>query len=227
MASEQPVELTRKGEQTRAHILETALRLFAEKGYHGTTMREIAGQAGCSLGLAYRYFARKEDFVLAFYVQSVEQLEEEVRALERGPLAVRFEQALRADIRRMSPYRGAFAALFGVALEPESEVAVLGERIAHIRERVWNVFLAVVEGSTDGPRGKQARDMATIFYAAHLLMVLFWLQDRTPGQRATDEMIKMIKEMVGRLRRFLKLPPVSRPLARVARIIEPMFGPRA
>jgi AcrR family transcriptional regulator len=224
--SDQTTELTRKGEQTRAHILETALRLFAEKGYQGATMREIAAEAGCSLGLAYRYFSRKEDFVLAFYVQSADQLEGEVRGLPRGPLAVRFEQALRADIRRMEPYRGAFAALFGVALEPESEVAVLGERMAHIRERVWNTFLAVVEGSTDGPRGRQARDLATIFYAVHLGMVLFWLQDRTPGQRATDELIKMGKEMVGRLRRLLKLPPVSRPLARVARIIEPMFGPR-
>ena len=61
------VKAPKKSEQTREHILETALDLFAEKGYAETTMRDIAGAADCSLGLAYRYFARKEEFILALY----------------------------------------------------------------------------------------------------------------------------------------------------------------
>lgn len=216
-----------KGEQTRAHILDTALRLFAERGYQGATMRDIAREAGCSLGLAYRYFARKEEMVLAFYLQCAKALEEEVRSLPPDSLAVRFEKALRADIARVAPYRGAFGSLFSVALSPDSEVAVLGEAMADVRQRVWSTFLVVAEGASDAPRGRQAGDVATLFYGIHLCLVLFWLQDRSSGQRATDEMIALIRDMVKLARPALRLPPVSRLLARSARIVTPMFGPSA
>ncbi len=219
--------ITRKGEQTREHILDCALELFSERGYHATTMREIASRAGSSLGLAYRYFARKEELVLAFYERCTRDLERRAGNLAAGPLAKRVEQVMRADLERIAPYRAAFAALFGVALNPESDVAVLGEKIAGVRNRVWEVFLEVVRGATDPPRDRQARDLATILYAVHLLLVLFWLQDRSPGQRATDEMLSVIRDMVARLRPALRIPVVSRPLARLARVMEPMFGPVA
>ena len=68
--SNQPLsELTPKARQTRQHILDTALEMFAEQGYESTTMRDIARQAGCSLGLAYRYYARKEELVLGLYLE--------------------------------------------------------------------------------------------------------------------------------------------------------------
>src|SRR5579859_5301848 len=58
-----------KSEQTRTLILETALRLFRERGYDRTTMRAIAEQAGVSVGNAYYYFASKEHLVQGFYDQ--------------------------------------------------------------------------------------------------------------------------------------------------------------
>jgi AcrR family transcriptional regulator len=51
---------TPKGERTRALILETAMRLFQERGYDKTTMRAIATEAGASVGQAYYHFASKE-----------------------------------------------------------------------------------------------------------------------------------------------------------------------
>lgn len=56
-----------KSEQTRTLILETALRLFAERGYDRTTMRAIAQEAGVSVGNAYYYFSSKEHLVQGFY----------------------------------------------------------------------------------------------------------------------------------------------------------------
>ena len=218
-------ERTPKGEQTRQRILETALALFAARGYQATTLRDIAAEAGCSLGLTYRYLARKEDLVLALYEQLAVQLEEEVRTLPPASLAERVEQAMRADIARIAPFRAAFAALFGVALEPESDVAVLGERVSAIRGRIWRVFQTVVRGATDAPRERQANELATVLYGAHLALVLFWLQDRTPGQRATDELLVLARDLLTRLRPFLRLPFVSRTLSRLANITAPLFGP--
>ena len=68
--------------------------------------------------------------------------------------------------------------------------------------------------------------MATLLYAAHLLFVLFWLQDRSIGQAKTSELLGFAQEMLGRLRPVLGLPLVAKPLARLAGIVGPMFGPR-
>ena len=47
-------------EQTSKKILEAALEQFAKKGFHGTSMNDIAKAAGVSKGLAYNYFQSKK-----------------------------------------------------------------------------------------------------------------------------------------------------------------------
>ncbi|GIN87151.1 TetR family transcriptional regulator [Heyndrickxia sporothermodurans] len=48
-------------EETREKILQTALRLFGEKGYAGTSTREIAEQAGVNHITLFRHFGNKEN----------------------------------------------------------------------------------------------------------------------------------------------------------------------
>src|SRR5215831_8315797 len=98
-------ELTPKARRTREHILNTALDLFAKNGYQATTLRDIAKAAGCSLGLAYRYFARKEEMVGAVYEQCCQNLTEDVQTLPKVSLAKRFSQIVRGNFTRLSPYR--------------------------------------------------------------------------------------------------------------------------
>ena len=50
---------------TRDQILEAALALFSEKGFSGTTTREIAQQAGCAEGTIFRYFPTKKDILIS------------------------------------------------------------------------------------------------------------------------------------------------------------------
>ncbi|MBV9852167.1 MAG: TetR/AcrR family transcriptional regulator [Armatimonadetes bacterium] len=219
--------LTPKAQQTREHILETALALFASKGYQETTLRDIAAQADISLGLTYRYFARKEELIVALYERLTAQTEEAVAQLPALPLAARFGRALRDCLARLAPHRDALGALFGAGLDPNSPVAVLGEGIGPIRARVWSTYLAVANGASDAPRPRQAPHLATVFYALHLTVILFWLQDRSPGQRLTHELLDFGQQMLGRLRPALGLPPVARALARLARILGPLFGPPA
>jgi len=49
----------------RKHLIETAIRLFTEGSYHGTTTAEIARAAGVSEPILYRHFASKRDLYLA------------------------------------------------------------------------------------------------------------------------------------------------------------------
>ncbi len=54
-------------EKTKTKILEHSLKLFAEKGYHGTSISDIAKAAGISKGLAYNYFESKEDLAHSIF----------------------------------------------------------------------------------------------------------------------------------------------------------------
>ena len=53
---------------TRQLIIDTALRLFEERGYAATTMRAIATEAGLAPSNAYYWFRSKDDLVQAFYL---------------------------------------------------------------------------------------------------------------------------------------------------------------
>jgi AcrR family transcriptional regulator len=215
--------LTPKGERTREHLLDTALRLFTAEGYEATTMRDIAAAAECSLGLAYRYFTGKEEFVLALYGRMEQEFAAYVETLPPASLAQRFGQTMRAKLEHIAPYREALGALAGAALNPRSNVAVLGDTTAEVRQRVSGMFLVVVRGATDAPREQVARDLATVLYGAHLALTLFWLYDRSPNQRATADLLALVCDMLGVVRRLLRLPPLAKILGRLARIMGPMF----
>jgi AcrR family transcriptional regulator len=61
-----PVEaLSAKGRQTRDAIEQAARKLFAERGFHGTTLADITSAAGKSPAVFYRYFGDKEDLLAA------------------------------------------------------------------------------------------------------------------------------------------------------------------
>jgi AcrR family transcriptional regulator len=57
-----------KGEVSRLAIEDAALTLFMEQGYHATSMRQIANQAGLALGGIYNHFSSKEDIFAAIII---------------------------------------------------------------------------------------------------------------------------------------------------------------
>jgi AcrR family transcriptional regulator len=57
--------LSAKGRQTREAIEQAARKLFAERGFHGTTLADITSAAGKSSAVFYRYFGDKEDLLAA------------------------------------------------------------------------------------------------------------------------------------------------------------------
>lgn len=49
--------------QRRAHLLDAGMRCFARNGYKGTTMRDIAREAGVTTGAIYAHFKGKEELL--------------------------------------------------------------------------------------------------------------------------------------------------------------------
>src|ERR1051325_5900462 len=73
-------------DQKLEFILRTSARIFAEKGFHSTSMRDIARATGVSLAGLYYYCKSKEE--LLFLIQDhcfgrvCERLEERIRGVE-------------------------------------------------------------------------------------------------------------------------------------------------
>jgi AcrR family transcriptional regulator len=60
-----PKVVPRYKEQAKKRIVEAALRVFAEKGYHEATMEDVAERLGVSEGTIYLYFKSKRDLFKA------------------------------------------------------------------------------------------------------------------------------------------------------------------
>lgn len=75
----------KKSEATRENIITTARKLFAEKGYEHTDMKEIAGELGMTHAALYYYFKNKTDVAWEIYrVETEGVLSEVERARAAG-----------------------------------------------------------------------------------------------------------------------------------------------
>lgn len=71
--TEAPTKREQAKEERRGQILEAALAVFSEKGYHATNVSDVAARAGVSQGTIYWYFDSKDELfeaaVLSFFDQ--------------------------------------------------------------------------------------------------------------------------------------------------------------
>lgn len=82
---------TLQAQQTRQAVLDTARRLFAERGYDATSLQEIADAMGVRKANVYYYFKTKSallEELLGSFTAPLEVLLDEVAALPEGPTRV-------------------------------------------------------------------------------------------------------------------------------------------
>jgi AcrR family transcriptional regulator len=75
-----PTPSLRKGERTAGRILDTAELVFAEKGYAGTSMRDVASAAGLRIPSLYNHFASKEALYTAVLERGIRPILEMLTA---------------------------------------------------------------------------------------------------------------------------------------------------
>ena len=71
-----------KADQQRDRILHAAQCCFIEHGFHAASMASIAATAGMSAGLIYRYFASKNEIIIAIIERQLTLLREELSQLD-------------------------------------------------------------------------------------------------------------------------------------------------
>ena len=75
-----PLTPERRRQQTREHLLAAAAEVFAERGFHGASLDEVAAVAGFTKGAVYSNFKNKEDLFLALFEASFEREMQALRA---------------------------------------------------------------------------------------------------------------------------------------------------
>jgi TetR/AcrR family fatty acid metabolism transcriptional regulator len=71
--------------EKRRAILHAAVRVFAEKGYHGCRIADVARAANVAYGLVYHYFRNKEELLESVFAEQWTILINAIRAIDEGP----------------------------------------------------------------------------------------------------------------------------------------------
>ena len=74
------------GRQTRAAIMNAALDLFSQKGFFGTSLRDIATVVGVRESALYNYFSSKEQLFEALITAASEERIEQLHEITEGPV---------------------------------------------------------------------------------------------------------------------------------------------
>ena len=110
------------GEERRAAILDSALAVFAERGYHASSIDDIAREGGVSKALIYEHFESKLQLHVSLIEMHADELFDRVAAAAApGPdAAERLEAGLDAVFTFVEERRGAWRMLFREAADPET-----------------------------------------------------------------------------------------------------------
>jgi pyoverdine/dityrosine biosynthesis protein Dit1/AcrR family transcriptional regulator len=213
--------------RTRQRILETACDLIAQRGLKGEVLRDAAALAGYPVERAEVFFHRDEDLVIALYARLAAQLESRVTELPEGDVATRFRAAMLFKLELVAPYRETIASLLATLLDPRHELGALSPQMEVIRTRVMGVFYAAVLGAT-GVRKNNAEVVHSL-YAAHLVLMLLWSQDRSPDAVATRAAIDVICDVLSLSSKLSWLPNFNKTLDKLetvsAQFVEPPPAP--
>lgn len=125
-------------EATRAKLLATARKAFAEHGYANTSMDEFTAAVGLTRGALYHHFGSKEKLLIAV----IDQLE--------GELAQRLQEIADAAPTPWQGFRGRCRAYLELALVPENRRIILQDARAmfgDVPQKNQNTGIAALEAA--------------------------------------------------------------------------------
>jgi AcrR family transcriptional regulator len=141
-----------RGQRTQQRIVDAALRVFGEDGYHRCGVARITELAGCSRASFYQYFSGKEDVFRHLAGQVARQLRASTEALGLVTPDADGWQAIRGWIARYGDVYERYEPVFLVfQTAAESDAAIAGGA-ARTGERHVAAFLARLTATTLPPR---------------------------------------------------------------------------
>jgi TetR/AcrR family transcriptional repressor of uid operon len=189
----------------RSQILDAALVCFAKRGFHQASMHDIAGEAGISVGLIYRYFENKEAVISAMADRHKKEISEVLQRARQAPTLLESVEILfTAHCCENEPR---LISAFVVDLYAEAS------RNPRVADLVRDVLQTAMDGLTDliarAPEAQTAHglsptELAELIYAVArgmLMLDVLRPQQMTAGERRDRQL-----EVTRRLWRLLFKP---------------------
>ena len=216
---------TAKADETRNRILDAALRLFRERGFAETTMRDVATAAGVATGAAYYYFRSKEELVLAFYVRTDQEAAEVFAGAiaSSKDLKKRMRALIDAKFAQFEDHRALLTALLKAGVDPRDRLSPFGVETRTVRDENIEWYARALEGSDV----KLPRDLAPhvprLLWMYHMGLIYFWITDQSPRQERTRRLVDATLDLVVQLLKVSSLPfmgPLRKRALKVLQAIE-------
>jgi AcrR family transcriptional regulator len=182
------------GEERRVAILESALAVFAQRGYHASSIDDIAREGGVSKALIYEHFASKQDLYAELLEQhaghlfsALAEAISEAGSSAPARLAVGFD----AFYGFVEEHRVAWRMLFREATDPEA-VAVLDRITAEVTSFVAGVIAedpgSRRGGDDEGAREQRIQVLAQLLVGAVQSLANWWADHQELPRRRIVEM---------------------------------------
>ena len=135
--------------QRRRQLFDVALEVFAERGYHGASMAEIAEAAGVTKPVLYQHFRSKRELYLELLADVGQRLLEEVQkatAAAGGP-SQQVASGFAAYFRFVADNESAFRLLFGGdGREADPQFA---DAVRRVEDAMADAIAALIEADID------------------------------------------------------------------------------
>jgi AcrR family transcriptional regulator len=199
------------GQRTRQAILDAALDLFAEKGYFGTSLRDVAAAVGVRESALYNYFRNKEALFDALITAHQDEKRERLAPLEEGAPAdapALLEQYALATLDGFTdPREQKFFRILmsdGIRLAREGRIN-LHERMGAGRERLHDVLRRLIRQSV-----LRAGDIHVLAFAfVGPLMMWRQLHAVDPGLAAVADRQTFARQHVAQFLQGALAPPAA------------------
>ncbi|MCP4134157.1 MAG: TetR/AcrR family transcriptional regulator [bacterium] len=193
-----------KSEKTKAAILSSALKLFQEKGFEKTTMRDIAGDTGLALGSAYYYFKTKEELVLAFYLETQKEVKKDAEEIikKNKDFRKRMVKLFLLQFERLQPYKNFLNVLIKSASDLESPLSPFSNDAAEIRKETIDILSGGISGTNVKIPAKLAEQLPYLLWLLQMGLIAFWLYDKS---NEYDKTKNMTGDVVKLLYHYIKI----------------------
>lgn len=187
----------RRGAERRARITEAAIEVFADRGFHGARIADVARRAGVADGTIYLYFKNKEELLLSVFEEKMQLLLDGVRAELDGVLDP--EDRIRTfaawHFRQVHENRAAARVL-------QIELRLSSRFLKEYRpETLWaylNVFGQTVRDGIAAGRFRSDVDPFVgmwAFFGALDEIAMQWVLSRRPDRFTLDDAARQVAEV--------------------------------
>jgi len=190
-------------DQTKDRIVQAAYRALVKRGYHETSMKDIAAEAGVAPGLAHYYFETKEDLLVAAIehaCQPVMDAWQQAGMNLTGPLPEDADPMMVARMgfelakEELRTYRGLFLLtfdMFGVGLHNPKIAAAVRAFIEERRAFIARITQGVIAGMPDPPTASADAIAAALWGSLHGIYLQKVMNPDFDAEAAIDALSEM------------------------------------